>query len=64
MVLKATDKSSNTKALGLPLDNELHFSCREELFQLSDQLYMKTGMSCLSLWTLIYSKPHILPVFI
>ena len=48
MVSKAADKSSNTKAVGSPLISELHFLWREELSQLSDQPYMKTGMACLS----------------
>ena len=48
MVSKAADEPSNTKALGLPLDNDFHILSREELSLLRDQLYMLTSTGYLS----------------
>ena len=51
MVSKVADKSVHL----LTMISELHFLLREELSQLSDQLYMLTGTGCLSYISDLYS---------
>ena len=49
MLLNVSNKLSNTKAMGSPFDKDnFIFLWRVVLSQLSDQLYMSTGMGCLS----------------